>query len=115
MTIAPRRTTGNEILALNDHEFLVIDRDGKAGNEAKSKNINKIDLTGATDISAPFVADGKSYDYSGTNADNGLPARGPIPGVTAVKKSAFIKQTVGRRVPPGTAYFLAKQLKYKAL
>ena len=50
-------TTGSgvsEILALNDHEFLVDERDGKgraAQNNAKVKQLFKIDLKGATDIS----------------------------------------------------------------
>ncbi len=50
-------TTGtgvSEIVALNDHEFLVDERDGKGlgdGSKAKVKQIFKIDLAGATDIS----------------------------------------------------------------
>jgi hypothetical protein len=49
-------TTGSgvsEILALNDHEFLVDERDGHGradGSNAKVKQIFKIDLDGATDI-----------------------------------------------------------------
>jgi hypothetical protein len=55
-----RLTTGSgvsEIVALNDHEFLVDERDGKglgggAGSEtAAVKQLFKIDITGATDIS----------------------------------------------------------------
>lgn len=42
----------NEILAVNDHEFLVLERDGKAGDKASFKKIFKIDIAGATDISA---------------------------------------------------------------
>jgi hypothetical protein len=52
-------TTGtgvSEILALNQHEFLVDERDGKGrgdnGSKAKIKQIFKIDLAGAVDISA---------------------------------------------------------------
>lgn len=51
-------TTGtgvSEINALNDHEFLVDERDGHGrgnGDNAKVKQLFKIDLTGATDISA---------------------------------------------------------------
>ncbi len=41
----------NEILAINDHEFLVVERDGKGGSNAAFKKIFRIDLTGATDIS----------------------------------------------------------------
>ncbi len=51
-------TTGSgvsEILALNDHEFLVDERDGKGrgdADNAKVKQLFKIDLAGAVDISA---------------------------------------------------------------
>ena len=50
-------TTGSgvsEILALNNHEFLVDERDGKGradGSTAKIKQLFKIDLAGATDVS----------------------------------------------------------------
>ena len=43
----------SEIIAINDHEFLVDERDGKGlgdGSNAKYKQIFKIDLTGAVDI-----------------------------------------------------------------
>jgi len=49
-------TTGSgvsEIVALNNHEFLVDERDGKgraAQNNAKVKQLFKIDLAGATDV-----------------------------------------------------------------
>ena len=49
-------TTGSgvsEITAINDHEFLVDERDGNglgAGNSATNKKVYKIDLTGAADI-----------------------------------------------------------------
>jgi len=49
-------TTGSgvsEIVALNDHEFLVDERDGKGlgdGTTAKVKQLFRIDLTGAADI-----------------------------------------------------------------
>jgi hypothetical protein len=45
----------SEILALNDHEFLVLERDGKGkgdGSNAVVKRIYKIDLAGATDVGA---------------------------------------------------------------
>jgi hypothetical protein len=51
-------TTGtgvSEMVALNDHEFLVDERDGKGradANNAKVKQLFKIDLDGAVDISA---------------------------------------------------------------
>jgi hypothetical protein len=45
----------SELLALNSHEFLVLERDGKGlgdGSNAVVKRIYKIDLAGATDIGA---------------------------------------------------------------
>lgn len=42
----------SEIVAINDHEFLVIERDGKGGSDAGFKKIIKIDISGATDVSA---------------------------------------------------------------
>jgi hypothetical protein len=41
----------NEILAINDHQFLVIERDGLSGAAAKFKRIFRIDIEGATDVS----------------------------------------------------------------
>ena len=43
----------SELLAINDHEFLVLERDGKGlgdGSDAVLKRLYKIDLNGATDI-----------------------------------------------------------------
>jgi hypothetical protein len=45
----------SEILAINDHEFLVLERDGKGQGDNSSavvKRLYKIDLTGAADISS---------------------------------------------------------------
>lgn len=45
----------SEILAINDHEFLVLERDGKGlgdGSKAVVKRIYKIDLSNATEIGA---------------------------------------------------------------
>ncbi len=45
----------SEIVAINDHEFMVLERDGKGlgdGSTAVVKRIYKIDLTGATDVSS---------------------------------------------------------------
>lgn len=51
----------SEIVAVNGHELLVLERDGKKGSAAVFKKIFKIDLTGATDIRAkpqlPKLAD----------------------------------------------------------
>ena len=50
-------TTGSgvsEMVALNNHEMIVDERDGKGlgdGSKAKYKQLFKIDLTGATDVS----------------------------------------------------------------
>jgi hypothetical protein len=64
----------NEILAINDHQFLVIERDGDAGLSASRKRIHKIDISGATDVS----------DLAA------LPREGLPPGVVPVAKSPFI-------------------------
>ena len=43
----------SDIVAINDHQFLLIERDGKGlgdGSTAAIKQIFKIDITGATDI-----------------------------------------------------------------
>lgn len=42
----------SEALAVNDHEFFVLERDGKAGLEAVFKKVFHIDLTNATDVSS---------------------------------------------------------------
>lgn len=41
----------NEVLALTDEQFLVIERDGLAGEEAKYKKVMLIDIADATDVS----------------------------------------------------------------
>lgn len=41
----------SEVLAINDHEFFVLERDGKAGLDAAFKKVFHIDLTDATDAS----------------------------------------------------------------
>ena len=40
----------SEMLAVNDHQFLVLERDSKAGAEAKDKRLHLIDINGATDV-----------------------------------------------------------------
>jgi DNA-binding beta-propeller fold protein YncE len=64
----------NDMVAVNDHEFLIVERDGNAGTAAVVKRVVKIDLTGATDISG--IA---------TLQQNGVPS-----GVTPVTKTTFI-------------------------
>jgi hypothetical protein len=41
----------NEILAVNDHQFLVLERDSRFGKDAAFKKLFGIDLTDATDVS----------------------------------------------------------------
>jgi hypothetical protein len=64
----------SEILAVNDHEFLVIERDGKPGKQARDKKIVRIDVAKATDISAR----------------ESLPTKGLPKGVVPVKKQLFL-------------------------
>src|SRR5262249_26562883 len=69
----------SEILAINDHEFLVMERDNRSNLQTPPqaptrKTIYKIDLTGATDV-------------SGIDA---LPAGALPAGVTPVSKQLFI-------------------------
>jgi hypothetical protein len=65
----------SEILAINDHEFLMLERDGKPGSETIAKRIYKIDIAGATDIS---------------NREK-LPASGIPDGVAAISKKLFLE------------------------
>ena len=64
----------NEMVAINDHQFLVIERDGKGGTSAAVKHLNLVDITGATDVSGIAA----------------LPSTGLPDGVTAVKKTLFL-------------------------
>jgi hypothetical protein len=63
-------TTGSgvsEITALNDHEFLVDERDGKGlgdGSKAKIKQIFKIDLNGAFDVTGLSGAEAATHGVS---------------------------------------------------
>ncbi len=41
----------SDILAINDHEFLVLERDSTSGADAKFRFIFKMDIAGATDVS----------------------------------------------------------------
>jgi hypothetical protein len=45
----------NEIEALNNHEFLVIERDGKGGEKAAFKRIARIDIAAATPLDSQTV------------------------------------------------------------
>ena len=64
----------SEILAVNDHELLVLERDGKAGAEAVVKKVFKINISAATDI----------------RGIKQLPQSGIPTGVTPVTKSLFL-------------------------
>jgi hypothetical protein len=64
----------NEMLALNDHEFLVIERDGKGGADAVVKKLFKVDLSGASEVSGI----------------DPLPAAGLPTGIKAVQKTLFL-------------------------
>jgi hypothetical protein len=64
----------SEILAVNGHEFLILERDGKPGTEAVCKKIFKIDLAGATDLTG--------YDV--------LPPEGIPAGLAPARKSLFL-------------------------
>lgn len=69
------RTLGvSEIIAINDHEFLVDERDGNGGTSAAVKRLYRIDLTGATDVTN--VASLPQTGLTGT-------------GITPVSKSLF--------------------------
>lgn len=69
-----RGNGANEILAVNDHEFLVVERDGRPGAAAAEKKIFKIDISAATDI----------------RGVRQLPQTGAPAGVTPVAKSLFL-------------------------
>jgi hypothetical protein len=64
----------SEILAIDDHRFLVIERDGQPGSTATFKKIMKIDIADASD----------------TSAIASFPHKKLPKGVTPVKKSPFI-------------------------
>jgi len=66
--------TFNELVAIDDHRFLAIERDGESGEHARFKRIVELDLAGASDVS--FL--------------DALPASGLGEDVNAVKKKSFI-------------------------
>jgi hypothetical protein len=79
----------NEILAIDGTRFLVIERDGKGGAAARTKHVYAIDLAGATDVSAPVAAGGRTIDYTGATPDTGLPGALPA-GITPARKRLFL-------------------------
>jgi len=65
----------NELIAVDDHRFLVLERDGDGGTSAAFKRLYLVDLSAATDVSA--IAS--------------LPQKAPLPaGVVAASKSLFL-------------------------
>ena len=77
----------SEITALNDHEFIVDERDGKGlgdGSKAKTKQLFKIDLQNAVDI-------------------KGLDLDGPAASVNAVSKTLFL-DIVDKLLNSGTGF-----------
>jgi hypothetical protein len=54
----------HEILAINEHQFLVIEQDGEEGNDAKFKKVTQIDLTNATEINDGTILPGKDLPDS---------------------------------------------------
>jgi hypothetical protein len=64
----------NEIVAIDDHRLLVLERDSNGGEEAKFKQIFQIDISAASDVSAIAA----------------LPTEGLPEAVTAVAKKPFL-------------------------
>jgi hypothetical protein len=73
-TLSNKANGLNGAVAINQNEFLIIERDGRAGTQAVFKRIFKIDLSGASDVSA--IAS--------------LPLVDPPSGTAPVSKSNFI-------------------------
>ena len=78
-----KATPISELLAINDHQFLVDERDGVSGS-AGIKKLYEFDINQA---SAP--TDLTSTAFSGTTASNGMPATGTPAGVTVLQKTLF--------------------------
>jgi hypothetical protein len=66
------------MVAVNDHQFLVVERDGNAGTAAVTKKIILVDISNATDLNTTSFKDG------------GLPQTGTPAGVTPATKTTFI-------------------------
>jgi len=74
----------SELLAVNDHQFLVDERDTNSGTAATTKQLFLIDTNGATDISSignPAASSGQQ---------TGLPKNATPTGVTPVSKTLFL-------------------------
>lgn len=64
----------SEVLALNGREMLVLERDGKGGEDARTRRVYVVDVDESTDVS---------------NVES-LPARGLPPGTTALRKRMLL-------------------------
>jgi hypothetical protein len=71
------------LLAINNHQFLVDERDGNAGS-AEIKKLYEFDVDQAT---PPTDLAGTAF--SGTTASNGMPATGTPAGVVPLSKNLF--------------------------
>lgn len=60
----------NEIVAINSHQFLVIERDNRVSANAQIKKIYKIDINGATDVSN--IADLRAGGFTPVQKDADL-------------------------------------------
>ena len=69
----------SEVLAVDNHRFLVDERDGKSGLESSCKKIYLIDIDGATDVSD-----------IGTTPGNGLPTATLPDSIQPVIKTLFL-------------------------
>ncbi len=58
----------NEMVAINDHEFLLVERDGNPGAAAAFKKIVWMDITGATDVSNDVLPQTGQTVVSGDHA-----------------------------------------------
>jgi hypothetical protein len=77
----------SEIVAVDDHELLVLERDGKAGADAVFKRVFRIDISDATDI----------------RGLKQLPSTGVPAGVTPAAKTPFLDLVAALGGPgPGT-------------
>lgn len=78
-----KSTPISELLAVNNHKFIVDERDGTAG-PAGIKKLYQFDLNQTT---AP--TDLTTSDYSGTTAANGLPTTSVPSGIVPLQKTLF--------------------------
>lgn len=86
--LAAKTHSFNEILAIDDHRFLAIERDHEKGKKARDKAIVLLDISDASDVS---------------KIDR-LPAEGAPDGVKRVAKSAFLDLLDPRFALAGDAF-----------